>query len=56
MKNLKKLQLPEPLLSQYLPKQYQKIRHGNLLNNPMAIIEDKIQQIMKKYVIACGLY
>ncbi len=56
MNNLKEIQLPEPLLSQYLPEQYQKIRQGKLAISPMAIIEDKIQQILKKYARACGLF
>jgi len=55
MKNLGAVQLPEPLLSQYLPEQYRKICQGTLSNNPMAVTEDKIQQILEKYATACGL-
>ena len=55
MKNLETVQLPDPLLSQYLPEQYLKISQGVLSKNPMSIIEDKIQHILEKYAIACGL-
>ena len=55
LKNLETVQLPGPLLSQYLPEQHQKISQGKLSNNPMAIIEDKLQQTLEKYAFACGL-
>ncbi len=50
--NLNARELPLPLLSQYFPIQYEKIRAGKLVNNPEALIKDHIGEILAKYHFA----
>jgi len=52
--NLKMDPTPLPLLSQYLPVQYEAIREGCLTNDPDSIIHHKIMEVMKCYAEACG--
>lgn len=47
--------LPLPLLSQYLPLQYQAVLRGHLDNNGEALLLDKIDQVLADYAIACGM-
>jgi len=51
--NLANAPLPLTLLSQYLPKQYSKIRAGLLKNNAHNIVLDKITEILEDYNAAC---
>jgi D-tagatose-1,6-bisphosphate aldolase subunit GatZ/KbaZ len=51
--NLNQVQIPLPLISQFLPLQYQAIREGRLANNPHALIIDKIQLVTRVYADAC---
>lgn len=50
--NLSKVEIPMNLLHQYLPKQYDEIVSGELLNNPLEIIKDGIATYMKDYEYA----
>jgi D-tagatose-1,6-bisphosphate aldolase subunit GatZ/KbaZ len=52
--NLNKSPAPLSLLSQWLPVQYQKIRSGEIGNSQMAIIQDRIDEILGDYQYACG--
>ena len=52
--NLESIDIPTPLLSQYLPVQYQKILQHGITKKPVALIEDKIKEILLKYASACG--
>jgi D-tagatose-1,6-bisphosphate aldolase subunit GatZ/KbaZ len=52
--NLKASPPPLPLLSQYLPVQYETIRQGRLSNNPEGLIHHKIIQVIACYAEACG--
>lgn len=52
--NLSEHPMPLPLISQYLPEQYQKIRSGCLQNDPKAIVIDKIMQVTTVYAKACS--
>jgi len=52
--NLKMDPPPLPLLSQYLPVQYEAIRQGHLSNTPDSIIHHKIMEVLKCYAEACG--
>jgi len=45
---------PHSLLSQYLPRQASAVRFGFLLNQPGALIRDKILEILGQYSHACG--
>ncbi|HEX5792761.1 MAG TPA: class II D-tagatose-bisphosphate aldolase, non-catalytic subunit, partial [Rheinheimera sp.] len=47
--------LPLPLLSQYLPLQYQAVLRGKLDNNGEALLLDKIDRVLADYATACGM-
>lgn len=44
---------PMPLLSQWMPKQYEQIRMGSLENNSESMVFDWVWQVLDKYVQAC---
>jgi D-tagatose-1,6-bisphosphate aldolase subunit GatZ/KbaZ len=44
--------LPLPLLSQYLPVQYEAVRRGLLPNHPHALLLDKVQRVLDDYAYA----
>lgn len=50
--NLSSKEIPLPLLSQYFPVQYRKIRAGKLQNSPRALIKDRIKEVYEKYYYA----
>ncbi|PYG90399.1 D-tagatose-1,6-bisphosphate aldolase subunit GatZ/KbaZ [Ruminiclostridium sufflavum DSM 19573] len=50
--NLKIKDIPLPLLSQYMPIQYRKVRDNKLRNDPEALIKDKIGEILEDYYFA----
>lgn len=54
LQNLGERQLPLTLLSQHLPFQYQRIRDGQLANEPQAILRDKVRRVLSNYSYACG--
>jgi D-tagatose-1,6-bisphosphate aldolase subunit GatZ/KbaZ len=45
--------IPLPLISQYLPLQYSKVREGALKSTPRELIIDHIQDILQQYHAAC---
>jgi D-tagatose-1,6-bisphosphate aldolase subunit GatZ/KbaZ len=47
--------VPLPLLSQYLPLQYQAVLRGKLANHGEALLLDKIDQVLADYATACGM-
>ena len=47
--NLNDFSIPQTLISQFLPVQYQKIKEGELSDHPDSWIEDKIFSILLKY-------
>lgn len=53
LSNLERVSIPEPLLSQYFPSQYQKLRAGSLDGSPRSLLIDKIQQALEPYAQAC---
>lgn len=53
--NLEQTTIPLPLLSQYLPIQYNHIREGKIENKPEEILMDHIQEVIRDYRFACGL-
>jgi D-tagatose-1,6-bisphosphate aldolase subunit GatZ/KbaZ len=55
LKNLALKPIPWPLLSQFSPAQYQRIRQGQLQNMPQEIIFDKIAEVLADYDFACAL-
>ncbi|NAW70575.1 tagatose-bisphosphate aldolase subunit KbaZ [Vibrio sp. V27_P1S3P104] len=51
--NLQDHPIPLPLISQYLPIQFQAIREGRLTSDPKAIIVNKIGEVVALYAAAC---
>jgi len=54
LRQLEETGLPDPLLSQFLPVQYEKIRDGLLPRHPRAIILSAIDTVLGLYDQACG--
>jgi D-tagatose-1,6-bisphosphate aldolase subunit GatZ/KbaZ len=54
LRNLSARPLPLPLLSQFAPQQYAKVRTGELPNTPFAVIYDRIGGVLADYACACG--
>ncbi len=51
--NLRSVDLPLPLLSAYLPRQYDRIRRGELEAEPEAIAVDHVRDVLRDYAFAC---
>jgi len=54
LSNLNNIDIPLPLISQYLPEQYQTIRSGTLTTKATALVIDKIMQVTEVYSAACN--
>ena len=53
MKNLKSLNgVPLNLLSQFMPIQYTKVREGQLINDPEALVKDRVVNTIDEYLFA----
>jgi D-tagatose-1,6-bisphosphate aldolase subunit GatZ/KbaZ len=52
--NLAQQPIPLPLLSQFLPVQYEAVLNGELTATPQALIQHKIRQVTARYAAACG--
>jgi len=55
IQNLSTSQIPLPLLSQYMPVEYAQIREGSLRNDPIALMQGKVRQVLLSYARACGI-
>lgn len=53
VRNLADSPIPLPLISQYLPLQYVKVRSGELQPTPRELIINHIQDILAQYYTAC---
>jgi D-tagatose-1,6-bisphosphate aldolase subunit GatZ/KbaZ len=53
--NLSAEPIPLPLLSQFLPLQYEAVRNGEITSRPLDLIEHKIRSVLRTYSSACGL-
>ncbi|TFB94781.1 D-tagatose-bisphosphate aldolase, class II, non-catalytic subunit [Cryobacterium sp. MDB1-18-2] len=51
--NLSALQIPLPLISQFLPEQYARVRAGSLAPEPRELVVDKIRDALRPYAFAC---
>ncbi|MDG4666545.1 D-tagatose-bisphosphate aldolase, class II, non-catalytic subunit [Mycobacterium sp. 236(2023)] len=51
--NLRRISVPLPLISQYLPGQYQRIRAGTLDSDPHALVVDHVRDALRPYASAC---
>ena len=45
--------IPQPLLSQYLPQQYERVRQGRLDCVPEALVFDRVRDTLEDYAVAC---
>jgi len=52
--NLDTTGIPLPMLSQYLPKQYPRVRAGDLPNVARALVIDHVRDVLRDYAYACG--
>ena len=53
VENVSNCDVPLYLISQYLPKQYEKIRDKQLAFDPIIILKDSIAEVIKSYFNAC---
>ena len=52
--NLDTAGIPLPLLSQYLPDQYRRVRTGELSPTARALVIDHVRDVLRDYACACG--
>jgi D-tagatose-1,6-bisphosphate aldolase subunit GatZ/KbaZ len=52
--NLADRKIPETLLSQYLPLQYERVRQGRLDCVPDALVFDRVRDTLEDYTAACN--
>ena len=52
--NLDAVDIPLPLLSQYLPDQYPRVRRGELASEPTALAVDRVRDVLRAYTHACN--
>lgn len=55
MENLRNTPIPLPMVSQFMPSQYEHIRAGLLRNDPEELVLDKVRDTLKVYWRASGL-
>jgi D-tagatose-1,6-bisphosphate aldolase subunit GatZ/KbaZ len=53
--NMQKSDIPDTLLSQYLPSQYRKVREGLLGRAPQDLIRDRVREVIADYAFATGM-
>ncbi len=54
LKNLCAQQIPEPMLSAYLPEQYDRVRAGLITADPRDLVIDRIAGVLRSYATACA--
>ena len=54
LKNLGEKKLPPTLVSQFMPRQWEKVRSGQIRDTPEALIIDKVISVLEVYDLACG--
>ena len=52
--NMSAVRIPESMLSRYLPEQYWRMREGKIGGEPVALIVDKVRDVLRMYAAACG--
>ncbi|MCL2654866.1 MAG: class II D-tagatose-bisphosphate aldolase, non-catalytic subunit [Coriobacteriia bacterium] len=55
LENLSRQSIPLPLLSQYLPQQYEHVRSGKIQNNARELLSDHIEEYIAVYLEATGI-
>ena len=56
MKNLSEKPLPLSLVSQFAPRQYERIRQRKIAWTPEGIISDRIREVLLDYEVACAAH
>jgi D-tagatose-1,6-bisphosphate aldolase subunit GatZ/KbaZ len=54
MENLSSRELPDPLVSAFLPIQYARVRRGDLARSPRELVIDHVRDILRTYAAATG--
>ncbi|MFC1481162.1 D-tagatose-bisphosphate aldolase, class II, non-catalytic subunit [Candidatus Neomarinimicrobiota bacterium] len=54
LKNLGSREIPDTLLSQYLPNQYEAVVSGTIRKTPTELIRHRIMEVTGKYARSCG--
>ena len=52
--NLSRYGIPLPMISAYLPGQYDRVRHGALTADPAALAVDRVRDVLRAYAYACA--
>lgn len=52
--NLDGVDIPEPLISQYMPKQFERVREGALRPLARELVMDRVRDAIRPYASACG--
>ena len=52
--NLDATGIPEPLISQYMPKQFERVREGQLAPTAHELMIDRVRDALRPYAAACG--
>lgn len=55
IRNLKSVRIPITLIDQYMPVQYNKIRSGQLKNDPEELLKDRVTNYVDDYLCAVNL-
>lgn len=53
IQNLREREIPETMLSAYLPEAYQAVRDGDLPAEPRAIVKHRVRSVLRAYAAAC---
>ena len=51
--NLDRVGIPLPLISQFLPLQYERLRAGRLAHSAQALVIDRVRDALRPYADAC---
>ena len=51
--NLSTVEIPLPLISQFLPEQYLRVRAGEIASDPHSLVIDRIRDCLRPYALAC---
>jgi D-tagatose-1,6-bisphosphate aldolase subunit GatZ/KbaZ len=54
LENLSRRELPGPLLSAFLPVQYERVRRDELSASPRALVVDRVRDVLRTYAAAVG--
>lgn len=51
--NLSAIDIPLPLISQFLPEQYTRVRAGEVAPEPRSLVIDRVRDCLRPYALAC---